>query len=109
MSAFGQKRSLDYMVSTKTRKKAPGRQHRPDPCRAERLVRNRLVDELLHQLAEVGPLRARRLRHQHRDYLLLRVHPEVGAGVTRPHELARRARHARDAIALAHHETEAEG
>jgi hypothetical protein len=27
------------------------------------LVDDRLIDELLHQLAEIGPLRARRLRH----------------------------------------------
>src|SRR5712691_8465169 len=40
-------------------------------------VRDRLVDELLHLLAEVGALRARRLRHQHRGDLLLRVDPEV--------------------------------
>src|SRR6267378_2449262 len=55
------------------------------------LVRDRLVDELLHLLAEVGALRARRLRHQHRGDLLLRVDPEIGAAVARPHVLARRA------------------
>src|SRR5207302_6826743 len=76
--------------------------------RVERLIGDRLVDELLHELAEIRALRARRLRHQHCGHLLLRVHPEVSAGVARPHELAGRAGHARNSVAGAHREAEAE-
>src|SRR5262249_55082462 len=79
-----------------------------NPNRALMLVHDRLVDELLHQLAEVGALRARGLGHQHRGELLLRIDPEVRSGVAGPHELARGTRNAADAIALAHGEAQAE-
>src|SRR3989442_13796520 len=69
-------------------------------------VRDRLVDELLHLLAEVGALRARRLRHQHRGDLLLRVDPEIGAAVARPHVLARRTGNRGTAVGKAHREAE---
>src|SRR5467141_3087948 len=65
--------------------------HSPTPSGiTPALVRDRLVDELLHLLAEVGALRARRLRHQHRGDLLLRIDPEIGAAVARPHATIRR-------------------
>src|SRR6267154_4226837 len=71
-------------------------------------VRDRLVDELLHLLAEVGALRARRLRHQHRGDLLLRIDPEIGAAVARPHVLARLPGNRRDAVGKTHREAEPE-
>src|ERR1041385_9581679 len=74
---------------------------------ATSLVRDRLVDELLHLLAEIGALRARRLRHQHRGELLLRVDPEIGAAVARPHVLARSAGNRCDAVGEAHLAAEA--
>src|SRR5262245_11601905 len=61
--------------------------------RRPRSVDDRLIDQLLDQFAVVGADRARCLAHEHRCNLLLRVDPEVGSGIARPHELARRARH----------------
>src|SRR2546427_12073358 len=71
-------------------------------------VRDRLVDELLHLLAEIGALRARRLRHQHRGDLLLRGDPEIRAAVARPHVLARRTGTRANAPGMAHREAEPE-
>src|SRR5258708_38061652 len=71
-------------------------------------VRDRLVDELLHLLAEVGAWRARRLRHQHRGDLLFRIDPEIGAAVARPHVLARRTGNRGDAVRNAHRDAEPE-
>src|SRR5467141_1175776 len=83
--------------------------HSPTPSGiTPALVRDRLVDELLHLLAEVGALRARRLRHQHRGDLLLRIDPEIGAAVARPHVLARGTGNRGDAVGEAHREAEPE-
>src|SRR5947209_8380789 len=87
----------------------PARRTATDPERHNPAsVRDRLVDELLHLLAEVGALRARRLRHQHCGDLLLRVDPEIGAAVARPHVLARRTRNRGNAVGKAHREAEPE-
>jgi hypothetical protein len=60
---YGQKRSFDHLVSAEGRQKKRAGSTGPILYRAERLVRDRLVDELLHELAEIRSLRARRLRH----------------------------------------------
>src|SRR5690242_15191374 len=65
-------------------------------------IHDRGVHELLEEFSIVGADRAWRLRHIHRDDLLLRVDPEIGSGVTTPHELALRAGHAGDARGLTH-------
>src|SRR5258706_8787971 len=72
-----------------------------------------IVDSTVYQLLEQSPVvgtdRAGRLSHVDRNDLLLRVYPEISSCITRPHELARRARNARNTWPLAHREAKAEG
>ena len=63
-------------------------------------IHDRAVDQLLDELAVVGAAGARRLAHLDADELLLRVDPEIGAGIPGPHEFAGRSRHAGDARRL---------
>src|SRR5262249_33218408 len=62
----------------------------------------RLIDEPFEHLAVIRADRARRLTHVDADDLFLGIDPEISAGVTSPHEFARRARHAGNPVALAH-------
>src|SRR5947209_20455982 len=75
---------------------------------ASQSVGERAVNQLLDQLAIVGADRAGRLAHVDGGELLLGVDPEIGSGIASPHELARRARHARDPAAGAHRKAEPE-
>src|SRR5438477_262847 len=71
-----------------------------------------LLAPILDDMVKLGrpnrALRARRLGHQHAGELLLRIDPEVGAGIARPGEVACRAGHAGDAVSGAHGKAEAE-
>src|SRR6516165_8958425 len=71
-------------------------------------VHERLIDEPFEHLAVIGADRARRLGHVDTDDLFLGIDPEIGAGVTSPHEFARGARHTGNAIPLAHGKAEPE-
>src|SRR5262245_63945064 len=59
-------------------------------------------------LAIVGADRAWCLAHIDGGELLLRVDPEISAGIAGPHELAGRARHAGDAAGRPYRKAEAE-
>src|SRR5262249_28250555 len=65
-------------------------------------VHEGLIDEPFEHLAVIRADRARRLGHVDADDLLFGIDPEIGAGVTSPHEFAGRARHAGNPVALAH-------
>ena len=61
----------------------------PVPAQASfKLIDDRLIHELLELAPIPGPVRTRRLRHQHGDELLFGIDPEERARVACPHELA---------------------
>src|SRR5262249_57146685 len=65
-------------------------------------VHERPIDEPFEHLAVIRADRAWRLAHVDADDLFLGIDPEISAGVTSSHASARRARHAGNAVALAH-------
>src|SRR5262249_3766635 len=76
--------------------------------KAEASVHEPLIDERLDHLAVIGARWARGLSHIDADNLFLGIDPEKGAGVTCPHELARRAWHTSYAVGLTHCKAKAE-
>jgi hypothetical protein len=73
------------------------------------LIDNSRVNQLLNESAIVGSDGAWRLTHVDADELLLGVDPEVGTGITGPHELSGCPWNAGNAAALAHGKAEPEG
>src|SRR5262245_26716602 len=76
--------------------------------RAAASVHKSLIDQRLEHLAVICADRARRLGQVDAHDLFLGIDPEIGAGISRPHEFASGTWHTRDPVALTHREAETE-